>query len=364
VVIRASLSKLATPAKLGLAAALVSPLFAFTFPAAQLATATITVGGTVTADGHAMAGMTVTFRAWPDQAVVQSMKIGEKVPFVVVGTATTSANGTYAASLPLPKLRPEASYGVVNVEAYTKTAEYTFPIVVSKNNSNAYLAGPAPVVNLTRSNYDPCAGAIKTYVASLGKRWAVVGEPYVPTSHATQQFTYMKGQSSSLGIGVSVTGGAGTFTQDTTYSWSSTFKEPWPAYGANRSVWYITQFHWGEYSCYVPHIGTTGFEQHVNGYAGGADIRKPTSVPPTPSRFCVFQIKGSAPTSNTSSAVTWTRKLSIAAVSDDAALGFDASAQTGFDTSAQLTYKVSANRYLCGWKDNPGGVPKQLVIRP
>lgn len=75
------------------------------------------------------------------------------------------------------------------------------------------------------------------------------------------------------------------------------------------------------------------------------------------------QIKGSSPTSNNSSAVIWTAKLAVQAVKDDAALGFEASAQTGFDTSAQITYTVSRTRHLRGWKDNPGGTPRQLVIR-
>ena len=80
-------------------------------------------------------------------------------------------------------------------------------------------------------------------------------------------------------------------------------------------------------------------------------------------RFCATQAPGTSPTSNNTSAVTWTKKLAISAVSGDAGLGFDASAETGFDHSAQLQYTVFRTRLLCGWKDYPGGVPKQLVIR-
>lgn len=75
------------------------------------------------------------------------------------------------------------------------------------------------------------------------------------------------------------------------------------------------------------------------------------------------QIKGSAPSSNNSAAVTWTKKLAVQAVKGDASGGFEASAETGFDESAQITYKVSRTRYLCGWKDLPGGTPKQLAIQ-
>jgi hypothetical protein len=95
--------------------------------------------------------------------------------------------------------------------------------------------------------------------------------------------------------------------------------------------------------------------QHVNGYVGGAHIEKPTSVPKTPQRFCTPYIPGVAPTSNNSSAVTWTRSLGI-----NAGLNFHASVETGFDSSAVITYQFSRTRLLCGWKDYPGGDPKQL----
>ncbi len=156
----------------------------------------------------------------------------------------------------------------------------------------------------------------------------------------------------------------GSFEDDGTYSWSSSLTESWRTYGANRSLWYTTEFHWGNYACEGRFILKPTFEQHVNGYAGGAETRKPGFIPNTPTRFCVTQDAGTSPTSDNSSAVTWTKKLSISAVADDAGLDFDASAETGFDHSAELQYTVARRRHLCGWKDLPGGTPGQLVIRP
>jgi hypothetical protein len=91
--------------------------------------------------------------------------------------------------------------------------------------------------------------------------------------------------------------------------------------------------------------------------SGGARIEKPTSVPKTPSRFCVSQMSGSTPTSNNSTAVTWTRSLGV-----HAGLDFHASVETGYDSSAEITYSFTRTGSLCGWKGNPGGVPKQLVV--
>lgn len=45
-----------------------------------------------------------------------------------------------------------------------------------------------------------------------------------------------------------------------------------------------------------------------------------------------------------------------------AGLDFHASVETGFDSSAEVTYTFTRSGSLCGWKGNPGGVPKQLVV--
>jgi hypothetical protein len=267
----------------------------------------------VTASGTADAGVKVTIHAWPDQSIVQSLKIGQVVPWVLVGTATTDASGHYAISLPVAKLMPESSYGVVNLEADTNSAGYSFPVVVTRNGGNEFLATD-PVANITKSDASHCNGAWN-YYASLGKHEATVGETYVPGNQAKQQFTYLKGQSSAEGIGFSISGKGGSFSED-------------------------------------------GFMQHVNGYAGGASHETPPSVPDTPSRFCIPQDKNSAPQSSNTAAVTWTKSLGI-----HAGLGFHASVETGFDTSAQLTYTYVHAGSLCGWKALPGGSPKQLVVR-
>jgi hypothetical protein len=84
----------------------------------------------------------------------------------------------------------------------------------------------------------------------------------------------------------------------------------------------------------------------VNGWAGGATVKKPTSIPSTPSKYCVPQAPG-----------TWSGGLGIGT-----GLRFDTSVETGYDTSAQVRYHFTANRHLCGWKGDPGGTPRQLVV--
>lgn len=327
---------------------------------AQAATgsASVVVTGTVIASsGRAEPGATVVIHAWPDQAVIQALKIGQKVPWVLVGTRKADVSGRYSISLPVAKLAPEESYGVVNLQADTTSAVAFFPVAVTRNSGDAYLPS-AHVANLDADaapGFPGCAGDGWNYIRNLGKHVGTVGETYVLTSHATQQFTYSQGQSSSIEIGASHSGAAGSFHAAGTQSWSSSLTETWPAYGANRSVWYQTEFNFGEYTC--NEIGLVFYMDIVNGWAGGATIKKPTSIPSTPQKYCVPQAPGTSATSNNSHAVTWSGGLGIGT-----GLRFDASVETGYDTSAQIRYHFSALRHLCGWKSDPGGTPLQLVV--
>jgi hypothetical protein len=92
---------------------------------------------------------------------------------------------------------------------------------------------------------------------------------------------------------------------------SASITEPWPTYGPDRSVFYRSEFHYGEYKCVVALGMVTGHLQAVNGYAGGTYIKNPPGVPSTPNRFCVHQLAGSKPKTNNTKAVTWRKKLGL-----------------------------------------------------
>jgi len=323
------------------------------------AATSVEVGGTVTSSGKDAPGVKVTIHAWPNQTVDQALKVGQSVPWVLVGSAKTDTSGKYSISIPLSRLMPESSYGVVNLEADSSAGSSIFPVVVTKNGGNSFLV-PDPVANISGG---PGPGTFKchgnwVYQNSMGHHYDTVGETYVPGNVATQKFTYSRGQTSALGVGWSFNGDAGTFSDISIYGWSASFKETWPKFGPDRSVFYRTQFHYGEYKCVVALGQVTGHLQAVNGYVGGAEIKKPPSVPPTPNRFCTGQMKGSGPTAGNTTAVTWRSKLGL-----QSELGFEATTETGFDSSAQLTYKYLHSGRLCGTNGAPGGTPRQLVAR-
>jgi hypothetical protein len=195
---------------------------------------------------------------------------------------------------------------------------------------------------------------------SLNKHWGTVGQTYVATTHSTQQFSYAEGQFSTIGAGTTISGADGPFSADGSSSWSNSHSHSsggsWPKYGAQRSLFYRTQFHFGEYRCYFYGAGTRTYMQRVNGYDGGGHIEKPPSVPRTPD--CEPYVRGYDFHSNNSSAVTWRRSWGI-----HAGLGFEASVVTGYDSDAEIFYDLSRARNICGTNGYPGGTPRQLVVR-
>jgi len=326
-------------------------------------------GMTVTAAGRAQPGTKVTFRAWPDQAVMQSLKLGQKVPWVLVGSTVSGPDGKFAFSAPVAALKAESTDGVTNVEADTATGMEMFPVVVSRNGGNSYLP-PAPQLRIDSPpppGTHGCNYGYWSYVASLGKHWAVVGQTYIAAkSGASQHFTYQNGQSTTFSFGVSANGKGGTFSIKGTYNWSAENVVPWRWHGAHQSHWYITEFHWAKYECHETYHGiqTHSYGQAPNGYFGGALLRIPKPyVPRTPRRYCA-PYAGASPSFTTSQAVTWTAGLSVAAVLDDAGAKFEADVTTGYDDMAAVTYKIGDRiRLICGTNGGPGSDPKQLVVR-
>jgi hypothetical protein len=90
------------------------------------------VVGRVLVNGHGVAGAQVTLYAQPNQTVMASLKPGDTVPQIVVGTAVSSGSGSYSIS---PSnwagLRRSATFGNINFEIIAikgcRLAPYFFP---------------------------------------------------------------------------------------------------------------------------------------------------------------------------------------------------------------------------------------------
>jgi hypothetical protein len=319
----------------------------------------MTVRGIVTASGRAVSGVAVKLYAWPDQAVSARLKPGQVVPLVLVGSATTAADGSYLVRVPEAALVPEATNGVVNMEADSGSASYSFPWALSARAARQAAVSNLSSVTANLSNGVPwvCGGVTK--VASLGPQWARVGQTYVPVTGASQTFTYDQGQSSSLGVGYSGSSGrAGSFHADGTASWSTDTGQGFPTYGGRTDVWYRTEFIYGKYKrvCLpCPTCGlTTAWYARPDGYAGGTSVQTRGITTPT-ANHCVPELAGATFWRDFSSAVTWSSGVYVAP------LLLNLSAQTGYSSHGHVFYRFSRNRHLCGTNNYPGQAAQDVV---
>jgi hypothetical protein len=308
------------------------------------------------ASGHAGPGARVQLYAWSPSA--DEVQPGQSVPRKLLAVTTASATGSYALHAPAASLRAAAqTSGYLNLEADAGSASRFF---IWRTNRAAgqtlSAAGPArpATVNL-RANPDFCGNWI--FDKQFRAAWAIVGQSYITrrATHVKQRFTYHSGQSSSLGIGLSATGAAGSFSAAGTVSQSASTTSTFPTYKTGVKAWYRTKFRVAQYYeiCVIGGNDSKNWLVRSNGYAGGENVRHPRSAPTA--HNCAPYPRGSKFATDREKAVTWSAGLSIPVV------GFNGSAQTGYDHSAQVLYTFGANRHACGTGGLPPGSSRQVV---
>lgn len=305
------------------------------------------------AQGHSSPGAVVQLYAWPSDHVLQELRHGQAVPRTLIATATASSQGAYSLRTTPAALSSVAFSGYANLEADSGTASWFFPYRTAANvlDSPADSASSVPIVNLAgRPAF--CTGWV--FIKQIGPDWAVVGQGYVTRSRIRQNFAYSAGQNSSLGIGLSQSGRAGTFTLDGTREQSADQTQGFPGRGKGND-WYRTKFRVAKYGTDCTGVGFVSYLVRSNGYAGGDSILHPRK-PPT-ARRCEQELRGSTVSTHREKAVTWSAGFTIPTVN------FNTSAETGYDSSAQLTYHWSRFGYECGSNNEQPGEAPQIVAK-
>jgi hypothetical protein len=110
------------------------------------------VVGRVLLNGRGVAGAHVTLYAMPNQTVMASLRPGDQVPEIVVGSAVSSSSGSYSISpADWPGLRRSATNGFINFEVIATdrcgVAPYSFPRKLVRTAT-----GPALAVGDTSSD--------------------------------------------------------------------------------------------------------------------------------------------------------------------------------------------------------------------
>jgi hypothetical protein len=318
--------------------------------------------GVLVATGRTSPGVTVSLYAWPSSRVLRHQQAGQAVPRKLLASTTVGPGATYSLRVPRAELAAAVvSGGYDNLEIDVGATSWFF-------TENA--ARPAVITRqLSASPQATCTNW--TLYRGLKKAWGTVGQSYVGRGArgTTQSFTYEAGQSSTLGVGESVSTPAGGFTNAGTVSVSTTAEQGFPTFGV-ANVNYRTEFKMAEYtqtctpvakitpgalatmptakkSCNPIINDCTYFQVKPVEWAGGGTWKLPRSAPT--SGFCVVEKRGDSFRTHTEKAVTWSGGLDVLQV------GFNASAQTGYDNSAEVSFKFNGREtvQLCGTNNFP-----------
>ncbi|WP_405061706.1 hypothetical protein OG474_08655 [Kribbella sp. NBC_01505] len=371
----------------------------------------VVVGGTVrTPNDTPLAGANVVLLAWPSNEVVEKMAIGDKLTLQPVATAVTGGDGSFQLRLDSnDRVRPMAdSYGIVNFDIVASPVDpasgqsgssFSFsrrlvdtaagPVLADVNAPEGE-ATPAPSTEVQLKSdgtvrevnpepqlpVDKSAEVIETnpaplqkggdtvcevdYVKGLGPIWVLVGQTFNVATYMEAQFTYIQGSSSSLGVGISTSGKAGTFSANGTTSRSSTTTLGYGVHGGTTKRFFDTQFQFGKYqhNCYDSESGYkwTFYTIRTNGFVGSTRIRKLNSAPAA--NHCAVLAAKTSIEKDETRAVTWSDGVELAG------MGMGFSSTTGYSTSSKLYYKATKYaRQLCGLYSTPGGQPGYLVAK-
>ena len=340
-------------------------------PSAMAATSPPAVGGALVVQGtvlgtagQAVAGQQVNLIAWPQQQVTAALQPGQAVPTTLVGSAVTSASGSYAIRVASPGgLAASATDGIVNLEVITTgTAGFSASSfhrqLVTTAAGPAFAASPAGGAQTADLRLLPGGqpvGAtpgvqcgILHFVRSFGDRQTTVGGVWSHVPGVAVRFTYSVGQHSSLGVGVR--GIAGGWSASGSYSieGGASSSTGFPRVSGVEGTHFRTNFVYGLYN-----VECGGQQTQPTSYAGGT--RNVHAATPS-ATHCVLFRAGSTFTLNRSSAYTYGGGVEMSGP-----IGIDLSAHTGYNTSAALAFTFTQSRDLCGTNANPGGVPKRLV---
>ena len=321
--------------------------------------------------GRAAVGNIVLF-AWPSQATLSRLQPGDHVKLVPVAKAIAGSDGTF--SLRIDPTAPIAEFtsaaGIVDFEIEGQSpsgiSHFSFPRRLAAGQAWTTLSGaPAasasatvtpvvddPAVESSGSAPAPLPAETKictsTLVSVYSPAWDIVGEVYTGP-HADAQLVYQQGSTSTVGVGVSVSGTSGTFSASGTSSLTDTGVVTYPNYGPTHNIVEQSEFRSAKYSVVCTVHGTTydhHYEVRPYDWIGGG-TQYVAAGPPT-ATMCTPVSAGIGETVNSGTAITFTNGYSMSGQ-----IGIDLSTSTGFTTNTELRFNFIANGNLCGSNGYP-----------
>lgn len=377
---------------------------------ASLSTPVVARGLVHDSKGAPSAGADVVLLAWPSNDVTQRLAVGDEVVLQPVAVAVSAADGSYALRLESTDLvKPlSGSDGIVNFDVVASKGAASSGVssglfsfarklneaeagsaLIDVGASDGDLASAEPAEVTLRygdapreTNVEPglptddSATVIATSAAPLqkdgdivckvklaqdhGPKWTLVGQTYNAASYVESEYTYIKTASSSLGVGVSATGKAGTFKASGTTTRTTTVTQEYGKAGHHAKRYFDTMFRYGTFrhDCYDSGSGYqwTTYSARNTGYVGGTRIRKLDFYPGA--THCVPQAAGTKFIKDETRAQTWTDGVEFPG------MGMDFSTTTGYTSTAKISYRIGPfNRSVCGLHGDPGGAARVVVAR-
>jgi hypothetical protein len=390
------MSLAALGSSLALAAWLAVPASAATKPGTAVhadpaaSSAEVAAGSITSAAGTAMPGTAVSLYAWPTDATVHAMRVGQTLPTTLLATTTTSSTGSYTLSVPMAMLKaaPTES-GMVNMEVSSAAGGFWF---------FPYQPGsPAPQkVNVQASSRLSCGkdrhGNPLGFTGFQLERhrppaWTIVGQGYIlkspPTRGTSLSFKYTQGsshsQGSSLGVGVSGAGSSVGYTSQGTHesTAASTTTYGSQPHGAlfrtmfnteqlrglcvglpGETVGHVRQHGQCPRRWHRDYVRKCFWEIQSSTHFASGSVVTGTPAPRTPAKYC-----GSFSGTRTwgldrGTAVRWSAGFELGAALNikgvNLKASFNSSAQTGYDNNDFMQFNLHDKHvWICGTNRNP-----------
>jgi hypothetical protein len=295
---------------------------------------------------------------------MSALKVGDSVRIVPVGKGRVDADGTFALRWD-PRVPIDdfvSSIDTVDLEVVVEGKGGSNVVALSRSVApdgtriqSAAKATPGSAlshdVDLT---LDPrlataahtaagpvyCLSTLKSIYAPV---WHLVAELYTGP-HATVDFTYAAGAQSTLGVGISVSGTGGSFSQSGKVSVASTGSVNFAEVPLNQRRVQETQWRYGKWDVSCPLAPR--YEARPHSWIGGSTYYNAAATPAAP--YCTPYLVGDRPSIDQHRAIEWSNGVKIAAL-----IGVDLSSTTGFTTAAAQKWTFRSNGKLCGTNGYP-----------
>lgn len=308
---------------------------------------------------------------------VGDVKVGHTYPLTTVMSVHSDSHGRFVIPpLKLPHMGYTQPDGDVNLQLTVLTPSgstgYGFAATPDRQGYADKLSSPrktdeAVVVRVPRGAHPdarapmdgPGYHCTDTLLTEYQARDAVVGATYTEVYNDNASFVYNSGGENKLGIGISSSGGYGTYSVQGYHEHTTASSQGYPeSYGPNYRA-YESAFKAGKYKHHcVANYGTgqyTDYHVQVTHQAGGNDYED-LPFPPT-ADYCVNETPSSRGfTLYESTAVTWTGGWHT---SGDIGVGL--TSQSGYSTGTELKYSFHVTSRLCGTEGYPASSPSRLV---